>query len=565
LNTPPWTPGGPVPAGAPIAFGGFDLERKLGTGGMATVYLGRQRSLDRAVVLKFLHPHLADDPDLVARFEREARAAANLRHENIVQVIDFGRSGDTSFIAMEYVDGVDLRTLLETRGTPPLDITLVILREAARGLAEAHARGVIHRDIKPANLMLTADGVVKIMDFGLARRDSDSGLMTTVGQVMGTPAYMSPEQASGRPMDFRTDLFSLGVMAFEFLTGKRPFDGSTWTAAELARSRGDAPRLLDVAPNVPARLAELVDRLLARDPDGRPADTRHVVDELEHVIESRDIRRERERLREYAAAGMTTKPPAGPAPETVVLESGTPPKAATIIPTAPPSNVAPAPPGAPIAPESDAPLSVPVRVPATPPPSLPSPPAPRRRATPLLIGGAMVILAVVAAVIWWPKGTATPPAADVTTTPATDGATTATATPAPPDTTIRPPDDRRAAVTDSNDTRRSRTEPAARPDRTADPPPAPAAAAKPRRYQMSMKPRFAYIYLDGASTPLNPDGDFPRVTLSVGSHTFTAVNEGEGIRKIFRYDVTAGDPNNTLVLNLATGAVEARHNRELDF
>ena len=165
-------------------FGPFELHEKIGSGGMASVYRGVQKSLDRKVVLKVLYPHLAEDEKLVARFEREAHAAAMLRHEHIVQVIDCGRFEDVSYIAMEFVEGMDLKKWMEAHGTPPLEMSLLLLRDLCAGLEHAHQHRIVHRDIKPANLMFTPDGMLKIMDFGLARKGEDSTAVTVVGSVL---------------------------------------------------------------------------------------------------------------------------------------------------------------------------------------------------------------------------------------------------------------------------------------------------------------------------------------------------------------------------------------------
>jgi serine/threonine-protein kinase len=191
-------------------FGPFELHEKIGGGGMASVYRGMQKALDRTVVLKVLYPHLAEDEKFVARFEREARNAANLKHENIVGVIDYGKHEGLHFIAMEFVEGLDLKRWMEKYGPPPIEMAMLIIRDICRGLEHAHQKTVVHRDIKPANVMLTPDGAVKIMDFGLARRGEETTTVTVDGSVLGTPAYMSPEQAEGKKVDKSSDIFWRG-------------------------------------------------------------------------------------------------------------------------------------------------------------------------------------------------------------------------------------------------------------------------------------------------------------------------------------------------------------------
>lgn len=223
-------------------FGAFELHEKIGSGGMASVYLGTQKSLDRKVVLKVLYPHLAEDANLVARFEREARAAATMRHPNIVQVIDCGRHEDVAYIAMEFVEGMDLKKWMEKYGPPPLEVALLLLKDLFSGLEHAHMHRIVHRDIKPANIMFTPDGQLKIMDFGLARKGEDTSGMTVVGSVLGTPAYMSPEQATGEAVDERSDIFSAGVVAYELLGGQRPFQGDSYSTVLRAVLTVEPPR-----------------------------------------------------------------------------------------------------------------------------------------------------------------------------------------------------------------------------------------------------------------------------------------------------------------------------------
>jgi serine/threonine protein kinase len=281
-------------------FGAFELHEKIGSGGMASVYRGIQKSLDRQVVLKILYPHLAEDEKLVARFEREARAAALMRHENIVQVIDCGRHEDVAYIAMEYVDGLDLRKWLDAHGPPPLEMGLLILRDVCRGLEHAHAHRIVHRDIKPANLMLTPDGTVKIMDFGLARRGEESTTMTQAGTVLGTAAYMSPEQATGEIVDERSDVFSTGIVGYELLGGRRPFEGESYSAVLRSIITIDAPPLESMNPLVPHEVVTIVHKMLFKDAAKRYQKIETVRGDLETIIEQMGLHRGKDLLREYA-------------------------------------------------------------------------------------------------------------------------------------------------------------------------------------------------------------------------------------------------------------------------
>jgi serine/threonine protein kinase len=281
-------------------FGAFELHERIGSGGMASVYLGVQKSLDRKVVLKILHPHLAEDEKLVQRFEREARAAAMLRHENIVQMIDCGRHEDVFYIAMEFVAGKDLKQLMEESGQPPLEVALQLLRDVCSGLEHAHAHHIIHRDIKPANIMLTLDGTVKIMDFGLARRSEDSTAVTVVGAVLGTPAYMSPEQATGEPVDERSDIFSAGVVGYELLGGKRPFQGDSYSSVLRSILTVEPLALGSFNPLVPDEVVAIIHRMLQKDVSKRYPRVMQVSSDLDEALEQVGVRRGRDLLREYA-------------------------------------------------------------------------------------------------------------------------------------------------------------------------------------------------------------------------------------------------------------------------
>jgi tRNA A-37 threonylcarbamoyl transferase component Bud32 len=282
-------------------FGPFELKEKIGSGGMASVYLAVQKSLNRPVVLKILYPHLAEDEKLVQRFEREARAAAMMRHENIIQVIDCGRHDDVAYICMEFVEGMDLQKWLTAHGTPPIEMALLMLRDLCRGLEHAHGHRIIHRDIKPANVMFTPDGTIKLMDFGLARSGSETSTqMTMVGSVLGTPAYMSPEQATGEVVDERSDIFSAGVVAYELLGGTRPFGGDSYSTVLRAILTVDPPDVTQFNPLVPEDVAQIVRGMLQKDVSKRYAGIGQVRQELETVIEQLGLHRGKDLLREYA-------------------------------------------------------------------------------------------------------------------------------------------------------------------------------------------------------------------------------------------------------------------------
>ncbi len=279
-------------------LGPYEIVALLGAGGMGEVYRGRDTRLGRDVALKVISPKRLGDDDLRRRFELEARAASVLNHPSIVTIYDVGDTGGVAWIAMEWVEGRTLRqALLEADGPLPLRDCLTIARQIAEGLAAAHARGVVHRDLKPENVMLAADGRSKILDFGLARQSvveslegSGSGVETLAGfpnaqtfegTVLGTVGYMSPEQASGRPVDFRSDQFALGLIVYEMVTGRRAFSRPTAVETLAALIREEPVPLASLRTDVPRALQALIARCLAKRPEDRFASTRELASALE--------------------------------------------------------------------------------------------------------------------------------------------------------------------------------------------------------------------------------------------------------------------------------------------
>ena len=250
-------------------IGRYSLERELGRGGMGIVFLARDVALDRLVAIKLLPPAMAAQPALRERFRREAQMAAKLSHPNIIPIYAVEQVGDFVFFVMAYVEGETLGHRLRTRGpVSPSDGTRLI-QEVAWALAYAHARGIVHRDVKPDNILLeTGTGRALVSDFGIARATEIFG-STAVGEVLGTAQYMSPEQACGEPVDGRSDLYSLGVVAFFALSGKLPFDAPDVAALLAQHITKPAPPLASLAPGVPRRLARAVDKCLAKDPAQR--------------------------------------------------------------------------------------------------------------------------------------------------------------------------------------------------------------------------------------------------------------------------------------------------------
>jgi serine/threonine protein kinase len=248
-----------------VLAGRYDLGERLGVGGMSTVRLARDRRLEREVAVKVLAEHLAEDPQFVARFRREALAAARLVHPNIVQVFDFGLDEPTGrhYIVMERIRGQSAAEILRDRSILPVSEALAIVSHACRGLDYAHRNGVVHRDIKPGNLLRSEEGIVKVADFGIARNMSDESSITQVGSVLGTAAYLAPEQAHGEEAGPPADLYALGVVTYQLLSGRLPYEAQSLTELALKQQR-EAPTLLHMLnPEVTPQLAAAVDRALA--------------------------------------------------------------------------------------------------------------------------------------------------------------------------------------------------------------------------------------------------------------------------------------------------------------
>jgi eukaryotic-like serine/threonine-protein kinase len=264
---------------ASVAGGRYRLERPLGHGGMASVYLARDSELDRPIAVKVLAENAAADDGLRERFVREARHAARLSHPNVVNVFDAGEDGGRPYIVMEHVEGETLAELLARRGRLPPDEARGMALQAARGLAHAHAAGLVHRDIKPQNLLVRDDGTLKIADFGIARAAEGTAL-TQAGTVLGTAAYLAPEQALGEQATPAADVYSLGAVLYELLTGKPPYEfESLADLADKQRRHAIAP-VRELVPDVPRELEDVVMRCLARNPAYRPASAAELEREL---------------------------------------------------------------------------------------------------------------------------------------------------------------------------------------------------------------------------------------------------------------------------------------------
>ncbi|HSE52615.1 MAG TPA: serine/threonine-protein kinase, partial [Gemmatimonadales bacterium] len=263
------------------------MERELGRGGMGVVYLAREVALDRPVAIKLLPPALAARPELRERFLREARTAAQLSQPNIVPIHAVDDAGGFVFFVMAYIEGETLGERIRTQGPLSAPEAARVLREIAWALAYAHGQGVIHRDLKPDNIILErATGRAVLTDFGIARRLESTGL-TAGGELIGTPEYMSPEQACGGELDGRTDLYSLGIVGFYTLAGRLPFEATTVPALLVQQATAPAPPLAPLAPGAPRALVQAVARCLAKEPEDRFDDAKGFADALSVALEAR--------------------------------------------------------------------------------------------------------------------------------------------------------------------------------------------------------------------------------------------------------------------------------------
>ncbi len=291
-----------------LRLGDFQVLRRLGQGGMGQVYLAEQVSLKRQVALKILKAELASDPSYLERFKAEARAAARVNHANIIQVYAIDEANGLHYIAMEYVEGRNLRDYLARKGPPDLPLALSIMTQVAAALQRAGEAGIIHRDIKPENILLTRKGEVKVADFGLSRTVGDQPLnLTQPGVTLGTPLYMSPEQVRGEKLDPRTDMYSFGVTCYHMLAGDAPFRGSHALDVALKHVNATPAPLASVRPDLPAELCAVVHKMMARKPEERFQTPRELL---------RDLARLRDQLLGTACLPAVIPATTAPGPET---------------------------------------------------------------------------------------------------------------------------------------------------------------------------------------------------------------------------------------------------------
>ena len=277
-----------------VLSGRYRLEAKLGSGGMSTVYLARDTTLDRPVAVKVMHREMSEQADQLERFRQEARAVAKISHPNVVAVIDAGEDGGYPYIVFEYVEGETLKARINRVGALDVQEALAYAIEVARGLTVAHARRMIHRDIKPQNVLIDAEGRAKLTDFGISRQLEKDGL-TATGRVLGTTDYVAPEQAMGHGADQRSDIYALGVVLFEMLTGHVPFQADSQVGVAMKHVNEELPDVQADRPELSAATALVVERATAKDPTKRYADVGEMIDDLSTALEV-----------EAARAGSTT-------------------------------------------------------------------------------------------------------------------------------------------------------------------------------------------------------------------------------------------------------------------
>jgi len=291
-----------------VLSGRYRLEAKLGSGGMSTVYLARDETLDRAVAVKVMHREMSEQEDQLQRFRQEARAVAKLTHPNVVSVIDAGEDGGYPYIVFEYVKGETLKQRIARIGALDTQEAIAYAIEVARGLSVAHARNMVHRDIKPQNVLIDEEGRAKLTDFGISRQLEQEGV-TATGRVLGTTDYVAPEQAMGRDVDPRSDVYSLGVVLYEMLVGQVPFHADSQVGVAMKHVNEELPDVQRRRPECSAAVALVVERATAKNPDERYQNVAEMIDDLETALEV-----------EAARAGSTT----GEA--TSVLEAVPPPQ-----------------------------------------------------------------------------------------------------------------------------------------------------------------------------------------------------------------------------------------------
>lgn len=267
----------------------YRLEAKLGSGGMSTVYLARDEVLDRPVAVKLMHREMTEQPDQLERFNQEARAVAKLSNPNVVAVIDAGEDGGRPYIVLEYVQGETLKQRISRVGSLDATEAIAYALEVAQGLAVAHEAEMVHRDVKPQNVLIDSTGRAKLTDFGISRQLNDEGV-TATGRVIGTTDYVAPEQAMGKDVDPRSDIYSLGIVLFEMLTGDVPFEADNQIGVAMKHVNEPLPDVQVLRPDISAASGRVVDKATAKDPDDRYATIDEMAEDLQAALEVEAIR-----------------------------------------------------------------------------------------------------------------------------------------------------------------------------------------------------------------------------------------------------------------------------------
>ena len=317
-------------------LGKYEIKRQLGRGAMGTVYEGWDPIIERRVAVKTVNLPDASDPETeeaLARFRREAQAAGRLTHPNIVGVFDYGETGDVAYIVMEYIDGPPLKTLMDKQDRFTIANTVRIMGDLLAGLKFSHDRGVVHRDIKPSNIMLTSEGQAKIADFGIARIESSS--MTQAGTVLGTPAYMSPEQIMGQVVDARSDIYSSGVLLYQLLTGERPFEGGMSAIMHKALNT-EPPLPSQISVSSPTPFDGVVRKAMAKRPEDRFANAAEFANAIRNASEGRPlVAQEPDQEATMVAAPRSGMRPAAPAARPIGQPTAPPAGSAAVVAIAP--------------------------------------------------------------------------------------------------------------------------------------------------------------------------------------------------------------------------------------
>lgn len=271
----------------------YELVAQQGSGGMSVIYKAQDRSLGRMVAIKILRPSLTQDPAFLEKFQQEARSVAAMSHPNIVTIHDVGNDGPTHYIVMEMVEGQDLKKIIRTRGALPLDRALDIGIQICAGLGFAHRSQLVHADVKPQNILINADGVIKVTDFGIAQAYTDTMPQTRSDVVWGSPHYFAPEQARGEKPSPASDVYSIGVVVFEMFTGRLPFIGTSQRELALAHIQSEIPQVKDINPRVPAELSNIIAKVMSK----RPNDRYKHADQLGHILQQARERLKQSHLR----------------------------------------------------------------------------------------------------------------------------------------------------------------------------------------------------------------------------------------------------------------------------